>query len=63
MIVLEKLQSEEIEQLLRRALERLGAEVKCDSEDGSSNQPDNSRYNPFCSSFQISFLVGQLACK
>ena len=56
MIVLEKLQSEEIEQLLRRALERLGAEVKSDGEDG--NQPDNSRY--FCSSFQISFLVGQL---
>ena len=47
-IVLEKLQSLEIEQLLKRSLERLGAEVmdagdSIDTIDGSNNEPDDAR--------------------
>ena len=45
-IVLEKLQSVEIEQLLRRSLERLGAEVMSAGDsvnDRSNSEPDDAR--------------------
>ena len=47
MIVLEKLQSLEIEQLLKRSLERLGAEVMCAGgsvHGGNIAEPDDARY-------------------
>ena len=44
MIVLEKLQSEDIEQLLRRALEKLGAEEKCEGDVANGKQLDSSRF-------------------
>ena len=44
-IVLEKLQSDDIEQLLRRALAKLGAEERTAGGEASTKQPDNkTRY-------------------
>lgn len=43
-IVLEKLQSEDIEQLLRRALEKLGAEEKYKEDVANGKQLDSSRF-------------------
>lgn len=47
-IVLEKLQSEDIEQLLRRALEKLGAEEKCEGDVANGEQLDSSRFVVYC---------------